>query len=329
MTKGRVLIAGATGFVGQSVWPALEEAGFHVRGLTRHAANARRERPDADWAEGDVETGEGVAEALAGCAAALYLVHGMGRGDGRYRERDRKAAEGFARRAAEAGIGRIIYVGGVAPRGRPSKHLASRLEVGEILRGGATPCLELRASMIVGCGSLSWWIVRDLAARLPAMLMPRWTRHHTQPVAIRDVAEALTRGLGVPLEKSAWYDIPGPQTLTEKEIIVESARALGLRPPLMMGVPFVSPGLSSYWIHLITRADWSVAREIVLGLSEELVARTDDYWRLIGHTDLTTFQEAAREAVREEREKGLRLPPVAAWVEALMRALRSTRRAER
>jgi uncharacterized protein YbjT (DUF2867 family) len=322
--KTRVLLTGGTGFVGQAVWPALEEAGYAVRGLTRDADGARARWPQKEWAEGDVESGDGIADALNGCDAGIYLVHGMGRGDDDFRRRDREAAEAFARSAAEAGVSRLLYLGGVDPQGPRSEHLASRLEVGEILRSGAVPCLELRASMIVGYGSLSWWIVRDLAARLPVMVLPRWMKHRTEPVAISDVVIALVRGLSIPLETSASYDIPGPEALTEKEIVIQTARALGLRPPAMIGVPVLSPWWSSHWVHMVTRADWGVAREIVLGLADDLIARNAEYWDIIGHEDRLTYRQAAAAAFAAERGDGRELTGLPAWVEEGVRAFRSS-----
>jgi uncharacterized protein YbjT (DUF2867 family) len=303
---GPVLLTGATGFVGSHLWPALEGSGYTVRGLTRDARKARDRWPHREWAEGDVESGEGLKGALEGCAAAYYLVHGMERPG--YRSRDRDAALGFAAAAAEAGISRIIYLGGIAPQRESSEHLASRLEVGEILRSGAVPALELRASMIVGAGSLSWWIVRDLAARLPMMVLPRWLSSRTEPLALEDLVVALVAGLSVPLSESASYDVPGPEVLTGRDILVRTACVLGLRPPLMINVPFLTPWLSSQWVRFVTRADWSVAREIVLGLREDIVSRDDTYWRTIGHPDRRALEDAERGAGRRARRPDDRLP---------------------
>jgi uncharacterized protein YbjT (DUF2867 family) len=320
----RVLLTGGTGFVGGAVWPALEDAGYAVRGMTRHVEKARKEWPDREWVEGDVESGEGLEKAMEGCEAAFYLVHGMGRGDNlRHRECD--SAKEFAENAGKAGVSRVVYLGGVAPQGEPSEHLASRLEVGEILRSGPVPALELRASMVVGYGSLSWWIVRDLAARLPMMVLPPWMKNRTEPVAIADVVTALVRGLSLPLETGASYDIPGPEALTEKEILIETSKALGLHPALMVDVPVLSPWLSSHWVRLVTRADWGVAREIILGLSEDLLARNDDYWNLIGHPHRLTFREAAHQAVEAERADDEPLTGLPALVEDLMCRTRATR----
>jgi uncharacterized protein YbjT (DUF2867 family) len=160
-----------------------------------------------------------------------------------------------------------VYLGATEPQGPPSEHLRSRLEVGRVLRAGGVLALELRAAMIVGNGSASWRIVRDLAARLPAMVLPRWLRTRSQPVAIDDVI-ALATGARLPLTRSASFDLPGPEILSYREVLVRTARLFGHRRLQVVDVPVLSPTLSSQWIRLITMADWAVARELVLGLTQ-------------------------------------------------------------
>lgn len=295
-----LLLTGATGFVGGAARPALAREGWRVRCLTRDATRAKKRDPTLDWVQGDVADPASCARALDGCQAALYLVHGIGEG-GDYHRHEVMAAATFSKAAAAAGVERIVYLGGVAPVGTGSDHLRSRLDVGEALRAGSVKTIELRASMIVGHGSLSWLIVRDLAARLPFMVLPRWLKSRTQPVAIDDVVEALVRALELPLEASAWFDIPGPVTLSGKEILEETARVMGLRHPRMVAVPFLSPRLSSLWVRFVTRAQWSVAREVVVGLTEDLLARDDRFWALIGHPHRLSFAEAAKRALGAER----------------------------
>lgn len=295
-----LLLTGATGFVGGAARPALARGGWRVRCLTRDAGRARSSEPTLDWVQGDVGDEASCARALDGCQAALYLVHGIGEGPD-YHRREVTAASTFSRAAAAAGVERIVYLGGVAPAGAGSDHLRSRLDVGEALRAGRVQAIELRASMIVGHGSLSWLIVRDLAARLPFMVLPRWLKSRTQPVAIDDVVTGLLRALELPLAASAWFDIPGPVTLSGKEILEETARVMGLRRPRMVAVPFLSPRLSSLWVRFVTRAQWSVAREVVIGLTEDLLARDDRFWELIGHLHRLPFAEAARRALDAER----------------------------
>jgi uncharacterized protein YbjT (DUF2867 family) len=303
MPARALLLTGATGFVGGAVRPALAANGWRVRCLTRDAARARRRAPALEWVEGDVADPASCAGALEGCRAALYLVHGIGEGAD-YHRREVMAASTFSQAAAGAGVERIVYLGGVAPAGAASEHLRSRLEVGEALRAGPVRTLELRASMIVGHGSLSWLIVRDLAARLPAMVLPRWLKSRTQPVAIDDVVVALVRALELPLEASLCLDVPGPVTLSGKEILEETARVMGLEHPRMLEVPLLSPRLSSLWVRFVTRARWSVAREIVVGLTEDLLARDDSFWQLVDHPNRLTFAEAARLALDAERSRG-------------------------
>ena len=154
--------------------------------------------------------------------------------------------------------------------------------------------------MIVGFGSISWLMVRDLVARLPAMVLPRWLRCRSQPVGIDDVIAALVAGLRLPLDASASYDIPGPDLLTGRAILEQTATAMGLHPPFIVEVPLLTPWLSSHWVRLVTRADWAVARQLVLGLQYDLIARDATYWERIDHHPLLAFPAAAHRALAAE-----------------------------
>jgi uncharacterized protein YbjT (DUF2867 family) len=307
--RGTLLLTGATGFVGNAVRPRLSASGWHVRGLTRDARQAALVAPGLDWAEGNVEDEAACARALDGCREALYLVHGMGGGPD-FERRETTAARLFARAAAVAGVHRIVYLGGMAPAGQPSPHLRSRLMVGEALRAGAVPVVELRASMIVGYRSLSWMVVRDLVARLPIMVLPRWLRSRTQPVAIADVVAALVAALDVPLVGEASFDLPGPEVMSGRQILEATAEAMGLARPSVVEVPVLTPGLSSQWVRLVTRARWDVAREVVVGLEHDVLARDARYWDLVDHTRLLPFHEAAARALEEEAHEA---PAAGAW----------------
>ena len=205
----------------------------------------------------------------------------------------------LASAAGRAGVKRIIYLGGVAPAGVPSEHLASRLEVGEVLRGGPVPALELRASLIIGTGSASWQIVRDLALRLPAMVLPKWTESRTSPIALEDVVVALVRGLKLELTQSEWFDLPGPEVLNGRQMLLKIAALRGRAIPSLR-VPLLSPSLSSWWLKLVTRADFSLARELVMGFSCDLLPVDARYWGKIDHVPAKTFEQAAREALKNE-----------------------------
>ncbi len=307
-----VLLTGATGFVGRRLHPLLVDRGMSLRCLTRDAQKARAVLPEAVFVEGDVNDADAMKRALAGCRAAYYLVHEMGTA-GDFAAREAEAAENFARSAAAAGLERIIYLGGVLPppATSTSAHLRSRGRVGEILRHGAVPVLELRASMLIGPGSLSYVIVRDLAARLPFMILPRWLDSRTEPVAIHDVLVALSRGLDVPLAESLSFDLPGPEVLSGREILFRTAAALGLKRPAFVRVPVLTPRLSSLWVRFVTRAEWRVAREIVVGLTSDLVARDASYWQRIDYAKLTSFDDAVRAA-----EGGARTEERGVWAVA-------------
>ena len=301
-----ILVTGGTGFVGQALLQPLVAAGHEVRATTRNLSRAPKSRA-VEWVRCDVNDRADLDRALEGIDTAYFLVHGMGSGGQRdFAAMERRTARGFAEAAARAGVKRIIYVGGVAPKARPSEHLASRLEVGELLRAGTVPTLELRASMIIGKGSASWQIVRDLAMRLPAMLLPAWTESRTCPVAIEDVIVALVRGLDVPLEASAWYDIPGPEVLSGREILLRLAALRGRRVPSLR-VPFLSVSLSSWWLKLVTRTDFTLARELVLGFTDDLLPQDARYWKEIDYEPKWTFDAAARAALEHEvTDRGVR-----------------------
>jgi len=295
----RAILTGASGFIGRHLHAPLVAAGWEVRCLTRRPEEARRRWPDRSWIGGDVGDAASVARALRGCSVAYYLVHGMASARPGFADDELRWAEDFAVAAAEAGVRRIVYLGGVAPRGTPSEHLRSRLETGEALRTGPVPCLELRAGMIVGAGSASWTIVRDLAARLPAMVLPGWLAHRSEPVAVDDVVAALVAAARLDLPRSAWWDVPGPEALSGKEILRRVAAVMGRRP-ILLEVPLVTPRLSSHWIRLVTRADHGLARELVEGLTSDLVAARPGYWIAAGLPPPVALEEAARRALAAE-----------------------------
>jgi uncharacterized protein YbjT (DUF2867 family) len=288
--RGPVLLTGATGFVGSRLYPRLEEAGLEVICASRRPERAREEYPGRRWVELDVARPETLKPAMQECRSALYLIHQISGGD--YVETERRSARRFAEAAGDSGLERLVYLGGVRPGGTPSKHLESRLETGRVLRQGPVSCVELRAAMIIGAGSASWQIVCDLASRLPAMLLPKWTRSRSQPVWIGDVAEAVIGALRLPEDQTGWYDIPGPDTLTVEEILRKTAHLMG-KDPLLVDVPFLTPKLSSYWLRFVTSCDYELARELVEGLKYDLLADDDGYWERIGHDERCGFDEAA------------------------------------
>jgi hypothetical protein len=171
--------------------------------------------------------------------------------------------------------------------------------------------------MIIGVGSASWTIVRDLAARLPAMVLPAWLAYRNEPVALEDVLAALLAGAHVGLPESTWWDIPGPDALSGREILLRLAAVMG-RKPLLLKIPLITPRLSSHWIRLVTRADYAVARELVEGLTSDLLATRRGYWEAAGLPPPVGLEEAARRALAAEAgtlsRAGMAVETLAGWL---------------
>lgn len=294
-----ILVTGATGFVGRHLVVALRAAGHRVRGATRDVDQARARAPELDWVALDLRRPDTLAPALDGCDAAVFLIHAMGPDHGDdYPERERAGAVAFAEAAARAGVRRVVYLGGVMPASGASRHLRSRARTGEILRAGPVPTLELRAAMVIGAGSASWIMVRDLARRLPAMVLPRWLRNTSFPIAIEDVVFGIVAALGLPEAGSRIYELPGRERLTHREVLTRTARAMGLRP-IMLSIPLLSPRLSSYWIALVTRTSLAVARELVEGVRHDLEPTGASLWAELEHQPMP-LDEAIRRALADE-----------------------------
>jgi uncharacterized protein YbjT (DUF2867 family) len=295
----KTLLTGATGFVGRHLRPALALRGHAVRcGSRQPDAAAAEDAGAAEWVALDVEQPDSARAALEGCSAAFFLIHSMGSGAD-YARREEAGAKAFRDAAAEAGLERIVYLGAAQPHGVPSHHLESRIRVGEILRAGPVPAVELRAGMIVGAGSQSWQMVFDLARRLPMMVLPRWLKYHSQPVAIDDIIVALVRALEMPLEDSACLDVPGPEVVSHRDLLLRVAAQLGRRP-LMIDVPVLTPRLSSYWIFAFTRARPAIARELVDGLRADLIAPDDGIFAKLPGYQRVPLDEAIADAIADE-----------------------------
>ena len=269
----RILVTGATGYVGGRLLPVLLERGHDVHALARRPEKA--ELPaGVEVHKGDVVSGEGLAEALAGIDVAYYLVHSMGRGNsGDFAEQDRRAARTFGTAARDAGVRRVVYLGGLEGEDADSEHLRSRHEVAEILRELVSELVYVRAAMVLGSGSESFLIMSTLVHRLPLMVTPRWVDTRSQPVAIRDVVAALAAA-GEREEAVAEVQLGGADVLTYREMMGRYAELAGRRRPLMLSVPLLTPRLSSLWVALVTPADRGVALPLVHGLSTEMVVRT-------------------------------------------------------
>ena len=271
-----VLLTGATGYVGGRLLPLLADEG-QLRCLVRDPGRA----PDAvrpHAVQGDAVSGEGLAEALDGIEVAYYLIHSMGGKGGSsedFAARDRRAAETFGAAAAQAGVRRVIYLGGLsggADAEASSAHLRSREEVAEILARHVPQLVHVRAAMILGPGGASFDMLHALVKRLPAMVCPRWIDTRTQPIALDDVVRAL-HALRDRDDVVGDVELGGAEVLSYREMMNRTARAMDRRPPLIVRVPVLTPRLSSWWVMLVTPVDNGLVRPLVDGLGEEMVVR--------------------------------------------------------
>ncbi len=280
--KPRILITGATGYVGGELLKALLAAGYTVRCLARHPEVLKaKELPGVQVVTGDVLDAASLRSALAGIETAYYLVHSMGSSES-FEEQDRKAAQNFAAAAREAGVRRILYLGGLGHGAEKlSAHLRSRQEVGEILRSAGVPVVEFRASVVIGSGSLSFEMIRALVERLPVMIAPRWVSVAAQPIAIADLLSYLLAALDLPLDGNRIFEIGGSDQVSYGGLMKEYARQRGLRR-LVISVPFLTPRLSSLWLGLVTPLYVRVGRKLIDSICHETIVED--------HTALTEFQ---------------------------------------
>jgi uncharacterized protein YbjT (DUF2867 family) len=295
---GRVLLTGATGYVGGRLLVELEKRGVPLRCLVRReGALVRRVSASTEIALGDALDGEAVARALAGVRAAYYLIHSMGAGED-FAEKDRQAARIFGSAAREAGVARIIYLGGLGGGGRTSEHLESRRETGEILRASGVPVVWFEASIVIGSGSLSFEMIRALVERLPVMICPRWVAVEAQPIAVEDVVAYLADALELPPGAERVYEIGGLERVTYAGLMREYARQRGLRRWLIP-VPVLTPRLSSLWLGLVTPLYARVGRKLIESLRTPSVVR-DDAARRAFSIEPRGVAEAIRRALAHE-----------------------------
>ena len=289
----RVLVAGASGFVGRRLCPALEKAGHRVVAMTR--------RPEdysgvGEAVRGDVHEPDSLPGALAGCDVAYYLVHSLASAD--FERLDREAARAFGRAAADAGVQRIIDLGGLGKDDDDlSPHLRSRREVEKVLGEGGVPVTTLRAGIVIGHEGLSWEMTRQLVERLPAMVTPRWVSTRTQPIALDDVVRYLVGVLDVPETEGRPFEVGGDEVLRYVDMMRRVAD-IENRTLIILPVPLLSPKLSSHWLSLITDVDTEAGRSLVDSMVNEVVVEDDAIADLVPFERMS-FDDAVRQALQE------------------------------
>ena len=259
----RICLTGATGYVGGRLLGVLQRDGYRLRCVARRPENLRSRLSETTEAvRGDLLDAKSLVKAMCGQDVAFYLVHSMG-SSGDFAEEERQCAQNFAYAARQAGIRRIIYLGGLgADALNPSAHLNSRRRVGDILRESGVPVIEFRASIIIGSGSVSFEMVRALVERLPVMITPRWVSVAAQPIAINDLLEYLRRAVTLPVDDHRVFEIGGTDVVSYGELMREYARLRGLRR-VMLPVPVLTPRLSSLWLGLVTPLYARVGRKLI------------------------------------------------------------------
>jgi len=309
-----ILVTGATGYVGGRLVPRLLAAGYRVRCLVRDPARlqGRAWLDQVEVATGDMFRPDSLGAAMRGVRAVYYLVHSMAGGSD-FSERDLVAARNCASAGHQAGVERILYLGGLGdPQAALSPHLRSRQETGAALREAGVPVTEFRAAVIVGSGSLSFEMIRYLTERLPVMVCPKWVFTRIQPIAIRNVLDYLVAALACPASTGQTLEIGGRDVLTYSGMMTGYARARGLKRRLL-SVPVLTPRLSSYWVHLVTPIPANIAQPLIKGLGNEVIVRDDTARRLFPDIELLDYDTAVRLALEKVGARDVET----AWSDAL------------
>ena len=271
-SEQRILLTGATGYVGGHLLRRLEEQGHHVHCLVRTPEKLSATGGRTRVFQGDLLDAGTLDEAFRGITCAYYLVHSMD-GSVHFEHREREAAENFVYAARKAGVRRIVYLGGLVNEQESlSPHLRSRQRVGRILRASGIPTIELRASIVLGAGSISFEMIRSLTEHLPFMVTPKWVSVEAQPIAIDDLLAYLMESMHLPVQGSLVVEIGGAEQVSYRALMKEYARQRKLQR-IMMPVPFLTPWLSSHWLGLVTPLYADVGRHLIEGVRNRTVVQ--------------------------------------------------------
>ena len=301
----KMLVTGATGYIGGRLVPRLLEAGHEVRVFVRDPVRLR----DVPWADqvevatGDLANAGDVAGAMRGVEVLYYLVHSMS-SVGDFESTERHVASTVASAAAAADVSRIVYLGGLHPEGKLSPHLRSRKEVGDILMASGVPTAALQAGVVIGSGSASFEMIRHLTEVLPYMPAPKWVRNFIQPIAVRDVLHYLVGAASMPADVNRTFDIGGPDVFRYGQMMNGYAVEAGLKQRPIASLPVLTPYLASQWVNLVTPIPRSLAVPIISSLQYDAVCTEHDIDLYVAPpvAGLTGYRRAVRYALAKMRE---------------------------
>jgi len=316
----KILLTGANGYIGKRVLPILIEAGHDVvcavRNRERFSLGTFRDSPHISVVEIDMLSPPAQLETIRDIDAAYYLIHSMSDDTAEFRQLEERSAENFIKLIEPTQAKQIIYLGGIINEEQLSEHLASRKKVGEILESSRVPLTSVRAGIIVGSGSSSFEIIRDLVEKLPVMITPRWLSTRSQPVAIRNVLECLT---GVLLRRETFgksFDIGGPHVMTYKQMLLEFAAVRGLKRYIWT-LPVLTPRLSSYWLYFVTNTSYRLAANLVNSMKVEVIARDNALFTLLG-VDPISYKHSVELAFQKIKQNAV----VSSWKDSLVSSYR-------
>lgn len=290
----KILLTGATGYIAQRLLPVLLEQGHHIVCTVRDARRFRNQynSPNIEVAEVDFLNKETLKNIPQDIDIAYYLIHSMSTNSGSFEDMEQICAENFIDRIQETNAQQIIYLSGIVNGQELSKHLSSRMNVESIISRSEIPLTTLRAGIIVGSGSASFEIIRDLVEKLPVMITPIWLKTKCQPIAIRNVVEFLVGVIGHKKTYDESFDIGGPDILTYKEMLLKFAEIRGLKRYILV-VPVMTPRLSSYWLYFVTSTSYSLAKNLVDSMKIEVIAEPNDLASHL-HIKLLTYSKAIK-----------------------------------
>ena len=311
--KITILVSGASGFIGQRLVRRLltsqSRTNWSIKCMTRKphsfSKHFQNDKDNLELVQADAQDYTALVRALTGVDVAFYLIHSMEGSSKEWKkfaERDRIAAENFAKAVNEAGVSRVIYLGGLtnAPQQELSKHMRSRTEVGEILKKSNAAVTLFRAAVILGQGGGSFQMLQYLVERLPLMVCPKWVLTKCQPIAVDDVVEYLVASIESNETISRTFDIGGPEILTYLDMMRRYGDILNKSIKIII-IPFLTPRLSSYWVDLITPVKASLARPLIDSLKHEAIVKDNSISHIIP-LRLKSFEESIKIARNEQIE---------------------------